>query len=249
MISVICVYNNEDILNRYLINSLKTQEKKHELILLDNTKKRFKSASEALNYGGQKAKGKYLIFMHQDIDLLSDNWLKKAEEILNSMNKLGIAGVAGIKNRKGVISNISHGITPQLAGRFQIEKPTKVQTLDECLIIIPRSVFKIYQFDEDTCDNWHLYAVDYSLSIKSSGLEAYVIPLSLYHRSNALSLNKEYFYTLEKLLKKYKSSHNFIHTTMGTWSTLFSLKVQRTKLWKKFNSVLYLLSKNFRYKS
>ena len=48
MISIVCVYNSEQILNEYLINSLKKQSVKYELILLNNIKGKYKSAAEAL---------------------------------------------------------------------------------------------------------------------------------------------------------------------------------------------------------
>lgn len=244
MISIICVYNNKEILDNFLIKSLNNQTKNYDLILLDNTKNKFKSAAEALNYGGKKAKGKYLMFIHQDMDLCSVNTLETFESILNSITDLGIAGVAGKKNIGGVITNIKHGIDYSYAGRFQIKNPTKVQTLDECLIIIPKSIFCDIEFDENVCDNWHLYAVDYSLNVKTIGLNSYVIPLQLYHKSNALSYNNEYYITLEKLLNKHKNSYRFIYTTMGSWSTFVSLKFQRNnKLWRILILSLEIISK------
>ena len=59
-----------EALNKYLLKSLNSQTALYELILVDNTQKKFKSASEALNYGGEKATGKYIIFTHQDVDLV-----------------------------------------------------------------------------------------------------------------------------------------------------------------------------------
>ena len=81
MISIVCVYNNQDILNNWLLKSLKHQTVEFELITLDNTRNTFKSAAEALNYGGKKAKGKYIMFVHQDVDLSSDTWLEDVEKM------------------------------------------------------------------------------------------------------------------------------------------------------------------------
>lgn len=69
--------------------------------------------------------------------------------------------MAGIKNSLGVMTNIKHGNPPALAGNIQIERPEKVQTLDECLVIIVKKTFDKLQFDELVCDDWHLYAVNY----------------------------------------------------------------------------------------
>ena len=48
-------------------------------------------------------------------------------------------------------------------GEIQIENPEIVQTLDECLIIIPKSIFEMYKFDEVICSKWDLYVVEYCL--------------------------------------------------------------------------------------
>ena len=101
-----------------------------------------------------------------------------------------------------------------------------MQTLDECLFIIPQNVFKILKFDEEVCDDWHLYAVDYCLSVKNLGYEVYVIPLSGHHKSQGNSLSKEYYATLRNLLKKH-SNYDIIRTTMGNWTLGYPLILQK----------------------
>lgn len=229
MISIICVYNNKKILDKYLLKSLKSQIiEDYELILLDNTQKKFKSASEALNYGGKKAKGEYILFAHQDIDLISDTFLIDLEAFLIHLQDLGIAGVAGkVGDKKEVITRIKQGNPPKNVSTHPIKKITKVQTIDECLFLIPKTVFNEIKFDEEVCDGWHLYGVDYSLNIISHGLDVYVIPISVYHKSIGYSFSKEYYVTVEKLLKKY--DFDKIYTTMGTWDANKSLVLQKIK--------------------
>lgn len=240
MNSIVCVYNNEKILNAYLLKSLKNQTVNYELILIDNTGGKFKSAAEALNRGGKQAKGEYIMFVHQDVDLCSSTWLEDAERWLDSIPNLGIAGVAGMKAKKGVMTLIEHGEPPRWAGSILIKKPEKVQTLDECLVIIPKSVFKSLQFDEKICDDWHLYAVDYCLSVKRMGYDVYVIPMYVYHLSpgikpkNKLQIvldlgpfPKGYYLTMKKLLQKHKGNYKRIYATGGGWNTLYPLIFQR----------------------
>ena len=228
MISIVCTYNNEKILNDYLLKSLKNQTVDYELIAVDNIKGIFKSAAEALNYGGRKAKGKYIMFVHQDVDLCSSTWLEEAEKMLDSIPSLGIAGVAGMKAKKGVLTLIEHGEPPRWAGSILIKKPEEVQTLDECLFIIPKSVFKSLQFDEKICGDWHLYAVDYCLSVKRMGHDVYVIPMYVYHLSTGTKpknklqivldlgpLPKGYYLTMKKLLQKHKDYYKWIYATGG----------------------------------
>ena len=71
MISIVCVYNNERLLADFLLDSLSRQTVHYELITIDNTENQFTSAVQALNCGGRKARGKYIMFVHQDIRLCS----------------------------------------------------------------------------------------------------------------------------------------------------------------------------------
>jgi hypothetical protein len=149
MISVICVYNNKAVLCNCLLKGLDRQSADYELILLDNTGNNYRSAAEALNKGGRDAKGDYLMFAHQDVQLFSKDWLENVESRLRLLPNLGIAGVAGnLEMIKGLVSNLKHGEPPRLAGNIEIERPEKVQTLDECLILIPRAVFFLQKFDK-----------------------------------------------------------------------------------------------------
>ncbi|KAF5068363.1 Glycosyltransferase like family protein [anaerobic digester metagenome] len=231
-----------DILDEFLIKSLKNQSVEYELILIDNTKGRFSSAAEALNDGGSKAKGDYIMFVHQDVDLKSDTWLEDAEKIMNSLDNLGIAGVAGrIKNKKGTITNMEDGTPPTRISESTVKVPVKVQTLDECLFIIPKNLFDSSNFDEKTCDDWHLYAVDYSLNAKRSGFDVYVIPSFIYHRSPGYSYSEGFDSTLSKILKKYEKDYKVISTSMGDWVTFYPLKLQKLPLLNRITR--YLLKK------
>jgi len=235
MFSIISVYNNKKTLNDYLLKSLKKQNTNYELILVDNSGGRFKSMAKALNFAAKKTKkqSKYIMFVHQDIDFCSGDWLEKAEKILDSILNLGIAGIAGMSN-KGENNKergrniIEHGKSKELWSWGNIiKKPEEVQTLDECLFIIPRSVFNKLKFDEETCDNWHLYGVDYCLSIKNYNLGAYAIPMFVYHESSGYSMSPEYYITLKKIIKKHKKKYQSIYTTTGDWNTFLPLALQR----------------------
>ena len=219
MISILCIYNNHKILADNLLKSLEKQSTTYELILLDNTEEKYASAVEAINYGSKIAKGDYLMFVHPDVNILSDSWLENAEEILFSLENLGLAGVAGFPEMgEGIVSNMKDGCPPRDVG-IHIDKPVEVQTVDECLFIIPKSVLENIFFDEITCPKWHLYAVDYCLNINRAGLSVYTIPCEIYHVSRAHSFSGDYYTTLKKIIKKHGSYYDKIYTTCGVWST------------------------------
>jgi GT2 family glycosyltransferase len=240
MFSVICIFNNKEVLDNLLLASLKEQASPYELILLDNTTLKYKSASHALNRAAQDAKGDYLMFVHQDVSLVSRYNLEYAEEILARLPNLGAAGAAG-RAQNGGYSIMHHGVPPKPVPNYSgMTKPICTQTLDECLIMVPKSVFKTIQFDEKTCDNWHLYTVDYCLSLANLGFNIYVIPMYVYHQSlgghNANILQDithlgpypaGYYQTLKKLITKHKSHYRNIYTTTGNWNTYLPLLLQR----------------------
>jgi len=244
MISIVVVYNNKQSLNEILLPSLKNQTTEFELIPVDNTEKQFKSAAEALNWGGAKAKGKYIMFVHQDVDLCTATWLEDTEAILDTLPDLGVAGVAGMsetgKRNEERARNIIEDTEDHKVWGNPIQKPERVQTLDGCLIIVPESVFDILQFDEKTCDDWHLYEVDYCLSCGRLGFYTYAIPMFIYHKSHNLksivqrvksrgSLPTPYYQTLGKLIKKHKNHYKRIYTTCGDWSTSQPVTLQKIK--------------------
>lgn len=227
MISIVCVYNDEILLKDYLLKSLNHQNVEYELILVDNMDGKFKSAAEALNYGGSQATCDFIMFVHQDMDLSSKTWLYDAEKILKSLDNCGIAGVSGCSKEKvWAVTNIKDGIPPEYVSPERIHDPVKVQTLDECLVVIPQHIFQILKFDEVVCDDWHLYAADYCLSVHKLGYDVYAIPLYAYHRSRAFSLSEGYYTTLKKLLKKHASNYSYI-LLMDDWLTFYPLSIQR----------------------
>jgi len=102
MIAIVCVYNDERVLADFLLDSLSRQTVHYELITIDNTENQFTSAAQALNFGGRKAHGKYIMFVHQDIRLCSIEWMRDAERMLESLPNLGVAGIAGRGEREAV---------------------------------------------------------------------------------------------------------------------------------------------------
>lgn len=245
MISVVCVYNDENMLASCLLASLNEQTTSFDLIKIDNTSGNFHSAAEALNYGAKKAKGKYIMFVHQDVSLSSSSWLEDTEKWLEQIEKLGVAGVAGMsesgKSNRERGRNIIHHGNPVKKWSWgnSINEPEQVQTLDECLMIVPSSVFSLLKFDEKTCDNWHLYGVDYCLSCKEQGFKVAAIPMDIYHASDGLHKSiihtllsigpfpESYYNTLEILLRKHHDYFSRVYTTCGDWNTFSPLIIQR----------------------
>jgi glycosyltransferase involved in cell wall biosynthesis len=246
LISLVTVYNNKKLLDEYLIKSLEEQSVEYELILVDNTTKKFDSAASALNYGAKNVKGDYIVFVHQDVMLDNNDFLKDLEILLDKLDNLGIAGMAGVSEDKpGVLSNIVQGKSSNFVGKNRIVNPVKVQTLDECLLIIPCKVFEKLKYDKKTCNDWHLYGVDYSLSVITLGYNVYALPMGIYHRSPGYSMSKSYDQTLKKVLNKHNQNFTWIYTTLGNYHTGYPLNLQKSA--KKFINPILKKLKLWKY--
>jgi len=224
--SIICVYNNKDILEKYLLSSIATQTVDVEVVLVDNRDNKYTSAASALNSGAERAHGKYLVFSHQDINLNVDTWVEDTVDLLETLDNVGIVGVAGKIDDSLVYSNILQGIPPRDVTPYKLDGVEHASTVDECLMIIPRSVFMDNHFDEVTCPDWHLYGVDYVLSIKKKSYEAYLIPSMLEHASPGDSMSEAYYTTLAKLQRKHLKNR-LIRTCMGDWFTFIPVSLQK----------------------
>lgn len=236
--TVVCVYNDESILSAYLAKGLAIQDFPHQDIFIDNTTGRFSSAAQAFNSIIPHIQGEFAVFSHQDILFTRKDTLRQAYVMLKENQKLGVAGIAGARDRLGLISNIQHGLPPHNAAAIRLECTEKVQTVDECLFIVPKTVLLDLPFDEETCSGWHLYSVDYCLSAGKS-TDVVVLPLELYHRSSGV-LSEDYYQTLRKVARKHSWYYETIFTTCGNWFTnkwklelqLFKIRTKkRVKQW------------------
>jgi GT2 family glycosyltransferase len=216
--SIICVYNNRRKLNDYLIRSLNHQTFPFEFLAIDNTQGEAISAARVLNKTAGKARYDYLMFVHQDVALDSKEWLANVRRDLDSLYRLGAAGVAG-KSQNGLAASVSHGNPPFFVGPEKLNSPVQVQTLDGCLMIVPRKIFERLSFDETTLEGWYLYVVDYCLDLTRLGYRIYVLPHQIYHESTGPSDSSVYRKTLNKILEKHRSHTRMIYTTVGDWQT------------------------------
>jgi hypothetical protein len=187
--SIICVYNDENILRTNLIMSINENgDIPYELILINNKNGRFKSAAEAYNYAGKKAKGKYILFIHQDVQIKEK--FSKLEELLGSIKNIGAAGPIGMSSEGSYYGERLRGYINDrgnLLGK-PLQKPEIVQTLDDLFVVICRDVYKKLKFDEVTLNSWHFYVIDYCISVKRFlDLDVYAIPFFVFHNSKGIN--------------------------------------------------------------
>lgn len=210
MISVICACNNEKIYGEMLLPSiLKQTVTDYEVIKINAAEKGLKGAANTFNYGAKQAKGDILLFVHQDVELLSDTFF---EELIkySDENDFAVAGVAGVAvNEKKVYSSVVMDVNRVQAG-IKNTAVRYVESVDECLFIIKRDNFKGFK-DYGT---WHFYAVEYSLRARALGEKAIIFPLEIYHLSPGWSFDASYWQTLKAVEKDFPKL-KYIPTTVA----------------------------------
>ncbi len=208
-ISLITVYNNEELLNQMRESAQKQENVNIEYVFIDNRNNEFSSAAAALNYGFKKANGRVLVFLHQDIEFMDSGVLKSIFDyaINNPDTIFGAAGVDG--TRSGIVLSTINGLDT-------ISSPVEALTLDECLIACHKNVFDKIEFDEVLCDGWHLYGADLCLQAKLiHGLKVEAFPMNVWHKSPGCA-DKNYYKTQNKLGAKYRK-HIKVITTTNSW--------------------------------
>lgn len=225
MLSIICVYNNKKVLENCLLKAIEKQKYKDvQLILIDNTDNKFKTMESAFNDSLSIANGNFIAFSHQDICFLNENVLNNIVSQIESIDCLGVAGVAGApfsEKKPLTVSNILQGSKMEKAAKYECTSFFECQTVDECFFVVPKSVLNQYPFNGKM--NWHLYAVDYCLKMHENGKKVGVIPTKgILHLSPGLSLNNSYLSALIDLFSMHPSIKT-IYTTMGKWEKGYKL--------------------------
>jgi len=221
--SIVICYNSLDQYEK-AVGYIDTQSIRQEIeiIGIDNTDRRFPSAAKALNSGASAARGEIVVFMHQDLYLIERDAIEKIHRRLTPTNKPTLLGVAGFLRDEGeVVFNLYHGEGRiQRAKRFDPERLYAVETVDECLFACKKEVWEQYRFDEDTCDDWHFYAVDLSYQIALDAGTVVVYPLALWHYSWGVR-SREFYIGLCRMCGKYRGRLKRINSTCIQIGTTF----------------------------
>ncbi len=246
MIDVVCVYTKPELVQQMKQSALENGGYADvNFILLDNTSGRFSSAAQAYNYAlCHECKSEVIIFCHQDIVFYENaviavyNLCQKNENVL-----YGAAGA--VSNRclllchvPRLYSHIWQG-TGQNTFRYESLSAGEIRdvfTLDECLIAANRKLFDTVRFDEQTCDNWHMYAVELSLQCHVKRIPVCVFDANVLHLSMGV-ITPSFYATVEKVVAKYKKHFKVIVYPCGgvyTGPVLFFVY----KVYRKYYKVL-----------
>jgi len=174
----------------------------------------------------------FLGFFSQDINLLSKDWLRRAESYLKTLTKCGICGIAGWKRGGANVEGYfvaSYGTDPKdlkcfyhgklYPGRVRgapFSYPKEVQVLDDMVMLLSKKVWEQAKFDAETFQ-FHSGGFDYCLQVKYKlGLKHYVLPLPTWENST-LSRTSNYWlkygepaFSFPALAKKWRRKVKYV---------------------------------------
>lgn len=142
------------------------------------------SLCEGYNRGIQQAKGDFLIFSHDDIEIVTPDF---AARLLSYLARYDLIGVAGTTRIVGPAW--THAGWPQIHGQIGFvnratgqlmmqvydtrgECTPNAQGMDGVFLAARRAVAQHIGFDQALFDGWHLYDVDFTFSAYLAGYRA-----------------------------------------------------------------------------
>ena len=205
-------------------NALSSAGLSYNIISVNNKTGLYSSASQAYNTivkNNENNLGRIIVFLHQDIAFDNiDFWIRLVDDFKDDLNQ--VIGAAGINSNGRVLSNLKYAEDKSYITKNQITNKIQVLSLDECCFAISKEIFLKLFFDEETCNHWHLYAVDLCYSAQEKYCtKVSVIPEEIYHKDKrgGLSVDKYYLNTLWKIVKKYRKFTDTIYTSCYTIKT------------------------------
>lgn len=157
-----------------------------------------KSLCEGYNRGVASARGDVLIFCHDDIELVHDDFAPRLLTHLQSFDLIGVAGTSRLVNsdwgQAGPPNTHGHIIhrpkddpaldRDKMSGYIYLAaglmRPVheNIQAVDGVFIATHRHVWDKLRFDQQTFDGFHLYDIDFSYRAHLAGYRL-AIPLDL----------------------------------------------------------------------
>ena len=225
MISIIISSANAEMLKVAILNIQATiGATPFEILSYDNSKGE-NGICEIYNIGAIAAKYEILCFMHEDLDILTNNWGLKVLETFNANKSIGIIGVAGsaYKSRApsgwGTASEYPNTIFSNYLQSFKrVKKPSilynfnpnyeiysPVVCIDGMWFCTLKNIVIEYPFDEALFKGFHCYDIDYCLSVSRKYIVVVTFSILMEHFSEG-GYNRDWFADTLKLHEKWRYS-------------------------------------------
>jgi hypothetical protein len=156
-----------------------------------------RSLAEGYNRAAAKATGDLLVFAHDDIALVTDDFAPRLCAHLERYDGVGVAGASRIAGPRwdhadpdALHGHVLHpppeGARGMLLFVAGLQRPIaeSVRVLDGAFLAVRRHVWEAHRFDEARYDGFHLYDLDFTSRASAAGARLAVpADLLLLHRS------------------------------------------------------------------
>ncbi|RPI76953.1 MAG: hypothetical protein EHM45_11010 [Desulfobacteraceae bacterium] len=218
-ISVIVCSRESPQWNAHEQNVGRTVGLDHEYIRIPNQSGQY-GICGAYNEGVGRAKGRILVFVHEDVFSMEPGWGRILNEKFSQDPSLGLVGVAGtqylcvdhpawlaagepfLRGRVVHESRAAHSIHLTVFSWDQSD--TEVVAVDGLFLAIRAELFPAIRFDADTFDGFHFYDLDICMQVRKTHKLVVTWDLLVKHLSKG-TCDAIWAEAGERFLKKYRS--------------------------------------------
>lgn len=194
MLSIIISSYNADLFAAIEKNIAATIGISYEIIKIENPG--LMGLCEAYNRGANAAKYSNLLFVHEDVEFITENWGGILLELLDQEN-VGIVGVLGSDYVPNVPfawwdlheNNFSHYVQYEeniLIGDYNLSSDKNVYVIDGVFMALKRTIFNKFKFDE-RIKGFHAYDVKFSITVANEHQNLVTSKIKLAHFSYAVN--------------------------------------------------------------
>ncbi len=220
---------------------------------------------EVYNKGAQQSKFSILCFMHEDIQMHTQDWGQILVKILSDRT-IGLVGIAGSISRvdfpapwggywphwrSNVIQHHKDREADYLEFNPKHETCSDVAVIDGCWMSCRRETWERHRFDAQTFRGFHFYDEDFSLQIFQDARVCVTFEITLEHFSEG-AYNQEWFAAAEVFYEKWKSLLPILITNRGRVSIRRARREAFEALWHRLKKMGYsrkeLLVVTFRHR-
>ena len=221
MLTIIICSINQDYLNRLKINIDQTIGIPYEILSRDN---RIDSLPicRVYNLLAQQASFANLLFLHEDVSFLTNNWGDILVKLLNEDRKNGVVGLAGSAYKSANYSgwytgikqmdafNIIHdnkGVLKTIKDEFYGDRMNvSAKELDGVFLACRKEVWQDIQFNESLLKGFHYYDIDFSFRASTKYNNLVIRNIDLVHFTTGGDFGEPWIKTAFLFHKHFQSS-------------------------------------------
>ncbi len=137
----------------------------------------------ALNEGARLGRGEFLCFLHNDVEMCEPAWLARLEAVFGSPERIGLAGLYGVRRLRRDGRYVGRTIVHSLA-----EGPTlkggwaEVAVVDGVCLFLRRALLESLGGFDEGYGFFHGYDRDLSFAVREAGWRCAIVNTPFIHR-------------------------------------------------------------------